>query len=79
MLSWNSEEGWQFSILGAILVAAVLAFIVYRNRVRRKSLHKRDDGVYVWIEWHGGERTSYRDPSEPGGDWDSDSDGDGGD
>ena len=79
MLSWNSEDGWQFSAIGAILVAAVIAFTMYRNRVRRKSLHKRDDGMYVWIEWHGGERSSLQDPSEPGGDWDSDGDGDGGD
>lgn len=79
MLSWNSEDGWQFSILGAVLIAVVVAFTIYRNRVRRKSLHRRDDGVYVWIEWHGGKRTSLQDPSEPGGDWDSDGDGDGGD
>lgn len=79
MLSWNSEDGWQFSAFGAILVAAVLAFTFYRNRVRRKSLRKRDDGMYVWIEWHGGERSSLQDPSAPGGDWDSDGDGDGGD
>lgn len=79
MLSWNSEDGWQFSIFGAVLVIAVVAFNIYRNRVRRKSLSRREDGVYVWIEWHGGERTSLKDPSEQGGDWDNDGDGDGGD
>jgi hypothetical protein len=79
MLSWSSEDGWEFSLFGAILVTAVIAFTVYRNRVRRKSLRKRDDGTYIWLEWHGGERTSHRDPSEKGGEWDSDGDGDGGD
>lgn len=35
--------------------------------------------MYVWVEWHGGERCSDTDPSEPGGEWDIDGDGDGGD
>ena len=81
LLSWNSGDGSQFSILGAVLFAAVFAFTIHRNRVRRKSLHVREDGMYVWVEWPRGERTSHRDPSEPGGEWDSDgdADGDGGD
>ena len=80
MLSWNSQDGWLFSPLGAALIAAVIAFTLYRRHIRRKSLHRRDDGTYVWTEWHGGEKTSHRDPSEKGGDWDSggDAGGDGG-
>ncbi len=60
-------------------IAAFLAFGAYRNHRRRSTLRQRDDGTYVWIEWHGGERCSDTDPSEPGGDWDSEGDGDGGD
>ena len=56
-----------------------VAFSIYRDRVRRKTLRQRDDGTYVRIELHGGERCSDTDPSEPGGEWDSDGDGDGGD
>jgi hypothetical protein len=61
-------------------VVALIAFYVYRGYVRRRSLHRRDDGTYVWVEWHGGEMTSSCDPSAPGGAWDSggDSGGDGG-
>lgn len=77
MLGWSSENGLQLSILGAVLVVAVFAFSIYRDRVRRKSLRRREDGVYVWLEWHGGERSSVRDPSEQGGAWDSDGDGGG--
>ncbi len=78
MLSSNSENGWQFSLICAVLAIAAIGFVFYRNRVRRSSLHRREDGVYVWVEWHGGERTSLQDPSETGGAWDSDGDGDGG-
>ena len=61
------------------LVATISLFGLYRDHRRRSTLRQREDGVYVWIEWHGGERCSDTDPSEPGGDWDSEGDGDGGD
>ncbi|NIZ61442.1 hypothetical protein DL239_10685 [Sedimentitalea sp. CY04] len=81
MLSYSSDTGWVFDPLQCGLVIAIIAFSVYRNQVRRKSLHKRDDGLYVWVEWYGGERCSATDPSVPGGLWDSEADdgGDGGD
>lgn len=79
MLSYSSDTGWVFDPLQCALVIAVIAFNIYRHRVRTRSLRQRQDGVYVWIEWHGGERQSLTDPSEPGGEWDSEGDGDGGD
>lgn len=75
MLSWSAETGWQFSYLGAFILLTGIAFIIWRNRVRRQSLCQRDDGWYVWVEWHGGERCASRRPAEPGGDWNGDGDG----
>lgn len=71
----------QPTMLGAIFaviigIATIFGFYVYW--VRRKSLHQREDGTYVWRDWHGGECTSIEDPSALGGEWDSGSDGDGG-
>ncbi|GGX54094.1 hypothetical protein GCM10007385_22860 [Tateyamaria omphalii] len=60
------------------LVGLFLAFQAWADFRRRSTLHQRDDGIYVWVEWHGGTRCSATDPSEPGGEWDSDGDGDGG-
>lgn len=55
-------------------------FLGFKDHSRHSSLRQRDDGGYVWVEWHGGERTSMCDPSQPGGQWDSEGDGgDGGD
>ena len=79
MLSYSPDTGWVFDPFQCILVVGFIAFTIYRNRVRRKTLRQRDDGTYVWMEWHGGERYSETDPSEPGGEWDNDGDGDGGD
>lgn len=47
----------------------LLIFFVYRDEKRRRSLRQREDGTYVWAEWHGGQRTSERDPTAPGGQW----------
>ena len=71
--------GDHFGLLGVALIVVVGAFNIYRGRVRRRSLRRRDDGVYVWIDWRGRECCSLQDPTEPGGDWDSGGDGDGGD
>ncbi len=79
MLSYSSDTGWVFDPFQCLFVIGFIAFSIYRNRVRQKTLRQREDGTYVWIEWHGGERCSNTDPSAPGGDWDSDGDGDGGD
>ncbi|MFQ1699881.1 hypothetical protein ACJ5NV_04720 [Loktanella agnita] len=79
MLSYTAETGWVFDPYMCALVVAVVVFHIYRGRVRRRSLHREADGTYVWIEWHGGERRSETDPAAPGGAWDSDGDGDGGD
>lgn len=62
-----------------IFGVGILTFFGFVEYRRRSTLRQRDDGTYVWIEWHGGERCATRDPSEPGGEWDSDADGDGGD
>ena len=77
MLSYSADTDWVFDPFQCALIVAYIAFSVYRNRVRRKSLRQREDGLYVWVEWHGGERCSDTDPSEPGGLWDSEADGDG--
>ncbi len=79
MLSYSSETGWLFDPIQCGFVIAFIAFSILRNHVRRKTLRQENDGTYVWVEWHGGERRSPTDPSEPGGEWDSDGDGDGGD
>jgi len=81
MLSYSSDTGWVFDPIQCVLVIIFVAFVFYCNRVRRASLRQREDGLYVWVEWHGGERWSYDDPSAPGGLWESEaeSDGDGGD
>ncbi len=79
MLSYSSDTGWVFDPLEATLLLMVIGFNVYRTTLRKRSLHQKDDGTFVWIEWHGGERSSPTDPSEPGGEWDCDGDGDGGD
>jgi len=76
-MSFGSDTGWAVDPLGLALLLAFAAFTVfsiYRDRVRRRSLRQREDGTYVWIEWHGGERCSTTDPTE---DWDADG-GDGG-
>lgn len=78
MLPGIAQENESVAILGVLLFLAITAFVFYRNRVRRRSLHRRDDGVYVWTDWHGGTCTSRNDPSRPGGEWDGDSGGDGG-
>ncbi|MEP5731115.1 MAG: hypothetical protein ABJL67_17295 [Sulfitobacter sp.] len=79
MLSYSSDTGWVFDPFMCVLIVLVVGFQMYRSRVRKSSLRQREDGVYVWIEWHGGERSSICDPSLPGGEWDSDGDCDGGD
>ena len=66
----------EFEYLIAI-VLAVIAFGIWRNRTRHRSLRRREDGKYVWVEWHGGERSSFKDPRAPGGDWDSGGNGNG--
>ncbi|MEP3846561.1 MAG: hypothetical protein ABJM43_14605 [Paracoccaceae bacterium] len=72
MLSYSSETGWVFDPSMCVLVVLAVGFQVYRSRVRKSSLHQREDGVYVWIEWHGAERSSICDPSLPGGEGDCD-------
>ncbi|WP_299552317.1 hypothetical protein [uncultured Tateyamaria sp.] len=79
MLSYSSETGWVYNPFEIAIVCACVAFSVWRNRVRRRSLRQREDGMYVWVEWHGGERCSLDDPAAPGGAWDSEGDGGGGD
>ena len=79
MLNYSSDTGWVFDPLQCALLIGFIAFAIYRDHIRRKTLRQLDDGTYLWVEWHGGERRSDTDPSEPGGDWDSDGDGDGGD
>lgn len=61
------------------IVGPLLAFFAWSNYRRRSTLTQKEDGTYVWIEWHGGCRSSETDPSKPGGDWDSEDGGDGGD
>lgn len=63
------------------VVTLAMAFYAWSEFRKRSTLRRRDDGVYVWIEWYGFERTSVTDPSKPGGAWDCDGDGggDGGD
>ncbi len=77
MLSYSTDTGWVFDPIQCILVIIFVAFSFYRNRVRRTSLRQREDGLYAWVEWHGGERWSDTDPSAPGGLWASEADGDG--
>lgn len=80
MLGWNSEDGWWFSPVMAVIILAIVAFQVWKRRVRRRSLREREDGGYVWVEWTCAERRSDTDPRAPGGAWDDgDGDGDGGD
>ena len=82
MVSWNSNDGWEispFSPAILVLLALFIVFNIYKDKARRKSLRRRSDGAYVWVEWHGGERSSPEDPSQPGGEWDGDCDGDDGD
>lgn len=52
-------------------------FCNYCDRVRHNTLRKREDGTYVWTEWHGGQRTSDKDPSRLGGESFGDTDGGG--
>ena len=56
------------------VIGVILAFETYRDYRRRSTLRKREDGVYVWIEWHGGESSA---PTDPTDDWDSEGNGDG--
>lgn len=81
MLSWSIDSEWMFYIICFIFLAAFIIFAFHSDRVRRKTLRKREDGTYVWFEWYGGQRTSEYDPSRPGGEWygDTDGGGDGGD
>ena len=80
MLSYETGVGWEFDPVVAVLVCAYLVYTIIRDTVRKRTLRQTDDGTYVWIEWHGGERCSDTDPSEAGGLWDSEGgDGDGGD
>ncbi|WP_299923132.1 hypothetical protein [uncultured Pelagimonas sp.] len=79
MLSFSWDTGSDFDPIQWAFVIAIFAFSIYRDRVRRKTLRQDADGTYVWVEWHGGERRSDTDPSDPGGEWDNDGDGDGGD
>lgn len=67
------------SIFEIVWIVIVLSFLGLKDYCRRSTLQKREDGMYVWVEWHGGERCSSDDPSADGGEWDSDGDGDGGD
>ena len=78
MLSYASDTGWVFDPFQATLFAIFVIFEIYRRRVRTKSLRQKDNGMYVWVEWHGGERSSWDDPSALGGEWDSECDGGGG-
>ena len=79
MLIASVNLDWNINPPEAALFLAAIVFGIYRDHIRRKTLYQRDDGTYVWVEWHGGERCSDTDPSEAGGLWDSDGDGDGGD
>lgn len=83
MGGWNSEDGWWFNWLGAILFTLVLSYDLWqvnRCRLRKKSL-TYSNGIYVWIELDGTTQSSTIHPEQPGGAWhnDSDGDGDGGD
>lgn len=79
MLSYSSETGWVYDLFQIAIMCALTTFAVWRNRVRRRSLRQREGGMYVWVEWHGGERRSLYDPTARGGAWDSEGDCDGGD
>lgn len=52
-----------------------LIFYVVTHRIRVRSLHQREDGMFIWTEWYGERRSSRLDPRLPGGEWYSDSDG----
>lgn len=63
-----------------LILVLIVTFNLCRDGLQRGTLRQDETGVYAWIEWHGGERRSCTDPSEPGGAWDSeggDSDGGG--
>lgn len=57
------------------VACGVIAVVKYADFIRQRTLRRTDTGTYVWIEWHGGTRSSARDPRDPGGAWDSDGDG----
>lgn len=76
MPSFEFSEDWYPWIFGALFLA-VVGFLFFRRTVRHRSLRRTEDGVYVWVEWHGGRCRSMQDPREPGGAWD-DGGGDGG-
>ncbi|MEM9342830.1 MAG: hypothetical protein AAGA87_07275 [Pseudomonadota bacterium] len=77
MLNLTAGTAWVFENFQLIFFFGFIAFSIYRNMIRQKTLRQQDDGTYVWIEWHGGVRCSNTDPSAPGGEWDSDEDSDG--
>lgn len=58
------------SIAIYLITFVALAFGVRHlmQRRRRKSLHQ-EGGVWVWTEWHGGQRSSDVHPDTPGGAW----------
>ncbi len=74
-----------FIAIFIILIAGIFAFKFYQNIVRRNSLRRTSDGLFIWVEWNGKECSSHQDPNAPGGAWytdNSDSNswgGDGGD
>lgn len=59
-----------FPLLGILVIAAAVVFSSHRDRVRRKTLKRDENGLYSWIDWPGGKRSSYTDPSKPNGRWD---------
>jgi len=73
---WMSEISAGVWIV--ISVLGLIVFMLYRENARHRSLHRREDGMFVWTEWHGKECESLVDPSGPGGAWSS-GDGGGGD
>ncbi|WP_322889281.1 MULTISPECIES: hypothetical protein [unclassified Yoonia] len=58
-----------YPLMGIAVIAAAIVFSRHRDKVRRKSLKRDDDGLYTWIDWPGGKRSSYTDPSKPNGKW----------
>ncbi|MEP3461413.1 MAG: hypothetical protein ABJN71_03405 [Lentilitoribacter sp.] len=64
-----------FEIVFAILVLVGTYYAGYSIWIRPKTLNQREDGIYVWREWHGGAASSPDDPSAPGGLWEGEGDG----
>ena len=56
-------------MMGLVVFVGALVFSRHRDKVRRNSLKKDANGLYTWTDWPGGPRSSYTDPSRPGGKW----------